>query len=132
MKVRNSFVTNSSSSSFLITNVSDEPKKITDFIKLIEDDIRKEYHERRDIWEEDGKDNWFTNTYPTFKEYFEKALKDAEKLYDKELEPNEDIVKECGDHQDDDGLAEYFIHAHNWLDSDYSRDFYIIEIESHH
>ena len=33
MKTRNGFISNSSSSSFIITNTSDEPKTLVDFVK---------------------------------------------------------------------------------------------------
>ena len=113
MKIRNSFVTNSSSSSFLITNISNEPKTLQDYI-----------HEKE-------KDEWFLNMYPNKEAYIEKALQDAENLYDGVLQPGESIEKECGDHHEDDGLAQYFIHSETW-NAPIHPSFEIECLESHH
>ena len=130
MKVRNSFVTNSSSSSFLITNISDYPKTLKDYIHEIEDEIGIDYKERRQFWE-DEKDEWFLNKYPNKEAYIEEALKDAEALYDGILEPGESIERECGDHHEDDGLAQYFIHSETW-NPPIHPSFDIQCLESHH
>lgn len=128
MKIRNSFITNSSSSSFLITNISDEPKTLKDFFKEIKDDIEKEWVESISGYTYGLE---FHQQYPTFDDFYNKVLQDSDNLYDKIIDPNQSIKKECGDHPSEDGYAEYFIHMHTWLESNY-QTFEITELENHH
>lgn len=47
MKIRSGFVSNSSSTSFAITNLSDEPKDLVDFVKenpQLLDDFNRQYY----------------------------------------------------------------------------------------
>lgn len=55
MKIRLGFVTNSSSSSFVIRNKSNKSKTMVDFIKEIYDDLSNEFTDPEDYDESEGK-----------------------------------------------------------------------------
>ena len=85
MKVRKSFVTNSSSSSFLITSISGEPHKLEDFFTEMKDLIEEDYIERVGLYEPDENDkgeNTFLLQYPTVEDYMKDVINDAKKLCD--------------------------------------------------
>ena len=128
MKYRKGFVTNSSSCSFLITNISNEPKTLQDLMTEMKEDILEDYNEMKECYESDS---WFFDIYPDFESYFQTALKDAEELCESYIQPNESIERECGDHHDTDGLAETMIHSETWKDLTHP-SFTIDLIESHH
>ena len=139
MKIRNSFVTNSSSSSFCISNRSNRNLTIKDLMKDWKNSI-KSFYEEETKWASESftKYSWgkqFIGQFPTFEDFFNKVLEDADVLYDKEIKPRESIELECGDHQSVDGYASYFIHG-TWSDlfpfTPYSENFDVEFLESHH
>ncbi len=132
MKIRNSFVTNSSSSSFLITNISDEYLSLKDLMDDWEDYIRDEYESEITEYSDEYRKK-FLKEYPTFEDYMAAVKKSTNMLYRKKLAPNDDLELECGDHEYEDGLASVFIHNSAFMYADsHSNRFKVKMIESHH
>lgn len=111
MKFRKGFVTNSSSSSFIVQNLSNRTLNNEDIAKMMETEFL-EY--QKSIWCDDNKT-------------FEDFIVDS-KSTPFVLKPNESTEIECGDHSDD-GLFENTIH---YLDDIKHKDFSIEFKESHH
>lgn len=138
MKLRNSFVTNSSSSSFCIYNKSQNPLTLKnlmeDWKNCIKDYYEEEFQTRTYYRNEDwGRD--FIEKYPTFEKFYNKVLEDADELYSDRIEPRGGVVLECGDHPTEDGYASFFIHSGDCVfpkESPYSDNFDIDFLESHH
>ncbi len=132
MKIRNSFVTNSSSSSFLISNISEEYLSLKDLMDDWKDYILEEYESEITDYGNEYKRK-FLKQYPTFEDFMEEVKKSTNMLYRKKLAPNDDLELECGDHECDDGWASVLIHNSSFMyASSHSDRFKVKMIESHH
>ena len=136
MKVRTSFITNSSSSSFCITNKSQDVLTLKDLMKDWKFRIQEYYEDEYQFRESYKNEEWgkeFLEKYPTFTDFYNQVLEDADKLYSAQLKPNESIELECGDHPLEDGYASLFIHnTWDYLSQDDTKNFDICFLESHH
>lgn len=119
MKFRKTFVTNSSSCSFLIENKSDEHKTLTDFAhelinNLSEDAIR--YYE----------------------DYYEGGIEEFKKkvIYfspgSVHLSPHSSVEIECGDSVCDDGAFEAIVHYECIYGNNNLNNFAVKMLENHH
>lgn len=111
MKFRQGFVTNSSSSSFIVLNKSNKILGNEDIARMMEDEFN------------DYKNNIWGNKEATFEEFV--LSSNGHPFL---LGPGESTIIECGDHYDD-GLFENVIHL---KDDIYKEDFSITFHESHH
>lgn len=97
MKVRTSFITNSSSSSFCITNKSQDVLTLKDLMKDWKFRIQEYYEDEYQFRESYKNEEWgkeFLEKYPTFTDFYNQVLEDADKLYSAQLKPNESIELE--------------------------------------
>lgn len=141
MKYRKGFVTNSSSCSFLIQNISDEKIKLKDIIEDWEDYITAFYNCEVDMSFRYGI-NSFIKSYPSVEEFKKKLRAECNRIHRKQLKPNETIFEEFSDHLDTEfGYMSILIHectedSEGWLDNymktPESNKFAIKMIESHH
>lgn len=111
MKFRKGFVTNSSSSSFIVQNLSDKVLGNEDIARMMEDEFNN------------FKENWWGGEDKTFEDFI---LDSNNQPF--LLGPNEKVEIECGDHSDD-GLFENVIH---FSDNIYHKDFSITFSQNHH
>lgn len=109
MKYRQGFVTNSSSSSFILTNTSNKTLsniKVSKALKIELERLQRQGYFSYEMTVDDIK-----SSSPTFR-----------------LKPGEQIEINCGDHSED-GLFENIIH---FEDGVYKDDFNIVFEKSHH
>lgn len=138
MKIRNSFVTNSSSSSFCIYNKSQNPLTLKDLMEDWKNCIKDYYEEEFQLHAYYKNEKWgkdFLEKYSTFEEFYNQVLEDADELYSDRIDPREGIVLECGDHPTEDGYASLFIHSEDCIfpkDPPHSDNFEIKFLESFH
>lgn len=111
MKFRKGFITNSSSSSFIVTNLSNEVLTNEDMARMMEQEFNR--------YQQYG---WCSND-----DTFDKFILSSN-THSFLLGPNESVTIECGDHPSD-GLFENVIHLNSNINH---KDFSIEFNESHH